>query len=106
MALEVLNQIKQAETRAEQIVKETQRRAGRMITEAKSQFQVDIRATHLAADRQIKEKTEEARQEADKQIRQLKAQGETERTRLRHRAEATMEKAILFIIQHSFPSEL
>ncbi len=106
MAVEVLNQIKQAETRAEQIVKETHRRAGRMITEAKSQFQVDIRATHLAADRQIKEKTEEARQEADKQIKQLKAQGETERTRLRHRAEANIAKAVLFIIQRSFPSRL
>ena len=106
MALEVLNQIKQAETRAEQIVRETQRRAGRMITEAKSQFQSDIRAAHLAADRQIKEKTEEARQEADKQIEQLKAQGETERTRLRHRAEADIEKAVLFIIKRSFPSKL
>lgn len=106
MAVEVLNQIKQAETRAEQIVRETQKRAGRMITEAKSQFQVDIRATHLAADRQVKEKTEEARQEADKQIEQLKAQGETERTRLRHRAEANIEKAVLFIIQRSFPSKL
>ena len=106
MALEVLNQIKQAETRAEQIVRETQRRAGRMITEAKSQFQSDIRASHLAAGRQIKEKTEEARQEADKQIKQLKAQGETERTRLRHRAEADIEKAVLFIIKRSFPSKL
>ncbi len=105
MAVEVLNQIKQAETRAEQIVRETQRRAGRMITEAKSQFQSDIKAVHLAADRQIKEKTEEARQEADKQIKQLKAQGETERTRLRHRAETNIEKAVLFIIKRSFPSK-
>ncbi len=106
MALELLTQITQAETRAEQIVGESKRRASSMITEASSQFQSDIRAAHLAADKQIKEKTEEARQEADKQIKQLKTQGETERTRLRHRAEANIVKAVLFIIQRSFPSRL
>lgn len=106
MAVEVLNQIKQAETRAEQIIKETQRRAGRMITEGKSQSQSDLRAAHMAANRQVKEKTEEARQEADKQIKQLKAQGEIEKAKLRRRAEANIDKAALFIIQHSFPSKL